>query len=153
MISRKHPAGFRALLIAIGMLLLLACPVFAQETGVSVEAADPDHYINAYYFHGSKRCGPCIRIEEWAEEAILTAYQEKLRSSALQWHVINVSEPANEHFIKDYQIYTQTVILAEFRDGQQVRWKNLDQVWKLLRNKEKFIEYVRTEIDDWVKVL
>ncbi len=154
MISRKHPAGFRVFMIAIGMLLLFACPVFAQETDDSAaEAADPDHYIKVYYFHSAKRCGPCIQIEEWTEEAIRTAYTEKLKTGALQWHVINISEPANEHFIKDYQLYTQTVILAEFKDGQQIRWKNLDQVWQLLRNKEKFIEYIHKELDEWVKVL
>jgi len=31
MSSRKQPAGFFALFIAMGMLLLIACPVSAQE--------------------------------------------------------------------------------------------------------------------------
>lgn len=152
MSSRKQPAGFFALFIAMGMLLLMACPVSAQETTPgAAETAKPDHYFVAYYFHTTFRCPACTKIEQWSEEAILTGYEEKLRNSTLQWHSINVDEPAHKHFINDYQLYTKTLILAEYKDGKQVRWKNLDQVWRLLRKKDKFIEYVRTEIDDWMK--
>lgn len=152
MVSMKHPAGFRALMIAIGMLLLFSCPLPAQEAPEEMkETTEPAHYFIAYYFHTTYRCPSCTKIEQWSEEAILTGYEDKLRNGALQWHSINVDEPDNKHFTEDYQLYTKSLILVEIKDGAHVRWKNLDQVWHLLRNKEKFIEYVRTEIDDWIK--
>lgn len=152
MSSRKQPARFFALFIAMGMLLLIACPISAQEaTPGAADTAKPDHYFVAYYFHTTYRCPSCTKIEQWSEEAILAGYEDRLRDSTLQWHSINIDEPDHKHFVDDYQLYTKTLILAEFKDGKQVRWKNLDQVWHLLRNKEKFINYVRTEINDWMK--
>lgn len=152
MSSRKHPTGFRALIIAISMLLLFSCPLSAQEaTPVAADTAKPDHYFVAYYFHTTYRCPSCVKIEQWSEEAILAGYEDRLRDSTLQWHSINVDEPAHKHFVDDYQLYTKTLIVAEFKNGKQVRWKNLDRVWHLLSNKEKFIDYVRAEINDWMK--
>lgn len=152
MISRRHSAGLNALIIAVGILLLFTCPLPAQEvTDGAAEATRPAHYFIAYYFHTTYRCTSCINIEQWSEEAVLTGYDEKLRSGELQWYSINVDEPAHKHFADDYQLYTKSVILAEFKDGAQVRWKNMDKVWHLLRNKKKFIEYIRTEIDAWMK--
>jgi hypothetical protein len=151
MSSRKQPAGFFALFIAMGMLLLMACPVSAQEAKPgAANTVKSAHYFVAYYFHTTYRCPSCTKIEQWSEEAILTGYENRLRDNMLQWHSINVEEPAHKHFVDDYQLYTKTLILAEFKDGKQIRWKNLDQVWHLLRNKGKFIDYVRTEINDWM---
>ncbi|MFO7616170.1 MAG: hypothetical protein R6V75_02880, partial [Bacteroidales bacterium] len=42
--------------------------------------------------------------------------------------VVNIDEPENRHFIQDFQLVTRSVVLAEYRDGEVVRYENLDQV-------------------------
>jgi len=108
--------------------------------------ASPAQKVIAYYFHGTFRCPSCRRIELYTQEALETACADALRDGRLEWRVLNIDEPENAHFINDYRLYTRSVILSEVREGKEVRWKNLDRVWRLLGDKEAFLDYVRTEV-------
>jgi hypothetical protein len=66
------------------------------------------------------------------------------------FRVENFEKKGNEHFAKDYQLYSQSLILSRQHDGQETEWRNLDQIWKLVGNKEKFFAYVQTELEDFV---
>ena len=74
-----------------------------------------------------------------------SALGDYLDDGILQWRVVNIDEPANRHFIQDFQLVTRSVVLAEYRDGKVVRSKNLDQVWQLVRDKQRFVDYVQSE--------
>ncbi len=109
------------------------------------EAKIIPHKVVAYYFHGNIRCITCKTIEAYAREAITTNFADELGSGLLEMRVINVDEPANEHFIQDYQLTTRSLVLSDVIDGKQKRWKNLDQVWTLVRDKDNFVAYVHGE--------
>ena len=66
-----------------------------------------------------------ITIEQYSKEAIEKYFPEQLKNGKLAFTVINIDEPENEHFIKDYQLYTRSLVVAEFKNGKQVRWTNL----------------------------
>jgi len=100
----------------------------------------------AYYYHGNVRCATCRRIEAYTKEAIDSAFADQLKSGALEWHVVNIDSAQNKHFVDDYQLYTRSVVLANLRDGKQVRWKNLDKIWTLVRNKPEFAKYIQSEV-------
>ncbi|MBW1854558.1 MAG: hypothetical protein JRJ00_07745, partial [Deltaproteobacteria bacterium] len=70
---------------------------------------------------------------------------------ALIFNIINIDLSENKHFIEDYKIYTRSLIIAEFKDGKQITWKNLTKVWDYLNNKDKFYEYVRSEIQKYLE--
>ncbi len=106
----------------------------------------PTDGIIAYYFHGNARCHSCITIESLTDQAIQANFSDNLQNGSLIWRVVNTDKSENEHFTDDYQLYTKSVILAEFRDGSQVRWKNLDRVWRLINNEAGFKEYIHEEI-------
>jgi hypothetical protein len=59
---------------------------------------------------------------------------------------VNVDDPENAHFVKDYGLYTKSVVVSEVKGGKEVRWKNLDQVWHLLGDPEAFQGYVEREV-------
>ena len=102
--------------------------------------------VVAYYFHGNMRCMTCRTIEAYTKEAIDTAFAEALKDNRLEWQVINVEEPSNEHFVQDFQLVTRSVVIAEVVDGKCIRWKNLQRVWELVRgDKEGFLKYVQDE--------
>jgi len=103
------------------------------------------HKVVAYYFHGNRRCVSCRKIEAYSREAIESGFAEELKAGKLEWLVINTDESENKHFIKDYQLYTKSLVISDIENGKQTRWKNLDKVWELLRNKEDFIRYVQRE--------
>jgi len=101
--------------------------------------------IIAYYFITNVRCSSCMSIERLTGEAIKDNFVGEIDSGRLQFRVLNIDKPGNYHFVKDYKLYTKAVILSEIRDGKELRWKNLDRVWMLLRNEGKFKKYVQDE--------
>jgi hypothetical protein len=108
-------------------------------------AAQGQRRVIAYYFHGTYRCTTCLTMEEYARQALTTGFSEELESGVVEWQVINVEEPAHQHFINDYQLYTKSLILAEMDGDTQVRWKNLERIWDLVGDREAFISYVQAE--------
>ncbi len=128
----------------LGVAALVTATTAAGD-GAAPAAATTGTGTIVYYFHGNARCTTCKTIEAYADEAVHAAFGEDLDDGTLQWRVVNIDEPANRHFIQDFQLVTRSVVLAEYRDGKVVRSKNLDQVWQLVRDKQRFVDYVQDE--------
>jgi len=138
---------------ALIAFVIMICSIFGgftaaadqsePETAESVSNESPQFI--AYYFYTSKRCASCYRLEQWSETAIKDHFKKAIESGRLQWKTVKVDKPENEHFTKDFNLYTKSLVIVEQNDGETVRWKNLDKVWQLLRNKDKYFDYVTTE--------
>jgi hypothetical protein len=115
------------------------------------EAGKPSKKVIAYYFHGNFRCSTCRTIEAYSQEAVQTGFSDALKSGLLEWKVVNVEEQANRHFIKDYQLYSKSLVLVKMQGDKQVEWKNLDRIWELVQDKPAFIKYVQDEISGYLK--
>lgn len=101
------------------------------------------HQVVAYYFHGKKRCETCEKIERLSREALEGAFADDLKSGRLERRVINVDQPAHEHFVKEYGLKTQALVLSELRDGRQTRWVNLEKIWDFVDKPAEFTKYVQ----------
>jgi hypothetical protein len=134
------------------LMLLFLFPGFSprKADGSETRSATPSHYFTATYFHGSFRCATCQQIETLSAKAINNNFANELKTGSLVWGTVNVDEPDNRHFVKDYQLYTRSLIITEIRDEKEVRWKNLEKVWGLVRNEEEFNRYVSSEIRSWM---
>jgi hypothetical protein len=124
------------------------------ETGAvekKAEMSSEKTKIVAYYFHTTYRCPSCTKIEKWSYEAIKTSFPKALEEDRLVWKVINVDEPENKHFVKEYNLYTKSLIISEVIGEKQVKWKNMDKVWQLLRNQEKFVAYVTHGVKEYLE--
>lgn len=114
----------------------------------SVSAANKDTSsvtVFASYFHGNKRCATCRKLEGYSDEALRVAFEEELRDSTLIWRTINYDQKENEHYLKDYSLYTKALILSRVKDGTEVEWKNLSKIWELVGNKDEYLKYVQEE--------
>ncbi len=109
-------------------------------------APDPggDRVI-AYYFHGAQRCRTCLTIEAYADAAIQDGFADELASGRLEWRVVNIDEPRNEHFVQDFNLTTRSVVLVKMRDGRPEAWRNLDKVWELASYEQEFTLYIQAE--------
>lgn len=124
----------------------------AEKAGnETTEIQKPSQYLVVTYFHTTVRCPTCHRIEELSSQVVNLNFAQELKTGNVVWRVINVDEPENKHYNKDYQLYTKSLIISEVKDGKELRWKNLEKIWTLVRNEEKFDNYVKTEIKDWLK--
>jgi hypothetical protein len=135
----------------VTVILIVALGVTAPRLSAEdAPAAATSDGVVAFYFHGNTRCATCRKIEAYADEAIQMGFAQALETSALRWRVVNVEEPENRHFIEDFQLVTRSVVLAEYRDDKVVRWKNLDKVWQLVRDKDGFTSYVQGETREFL---
>lgn len=117
----------------------------AAEKPSSTVAPDANVDI-VYYFMTTQRCPSCMKIEAFTKETVETKFTEALKKGRMIWRMVNVDLPENQHFIKDYQLYTKSVVLVKIRNGKQVEWKNLDKVWTLLQKKSDFQTYILKEV-------
>jgi hypothetical protein len=110
-----------------------------------------DAKVIAYYFHGTFRCNTCRTIEQYSKEAIEKYFANELKSGKLEFRPVNIEEPANQHFIQDYQLVTRSLVLSLVSDGKETKWKNLPDVWKLVHDQDKFFQYLKDEAGQFLK--
>jgi hypothetical protein len=146
-----------ALALALAGSLILLASAQAKPPGAKpaksaaravarIDTTTQARRVIAFYFHTNLRCVNCRRIEAYSREAIEAAFPRELKDGRLAWKVVNVEEKGNEHFIKDYQLYTKSLVLVDEAKGKQIRWKNCPKVWEFLANKEGFLRYVQDEV-------
>jgi len=140
------------LLTTMGLLAVAVCVEAGRGRKEAISAAagpssasDLRHVV-IYYFHRTVRCPSCERIEEWTEAALRPSFAAALETGALEWRTVNLDEPANMHFERDYDLAMQSVVISEVRGGKEVRWKNLERVWDMLDDEPGFTRYVQDEI-------
>ena len=117
----------------------------ANESPTVVTPSVRPHRVIAYYFHTTYRCASCRAIEAYSREAIESAFADQIKDGRILWKVVNVEVKGNEHFVKDYGLYTKSLVLVNEVRGKPTEWKNLEKVWQLLQDKPKFLRYVQDE--------
>ena len=87
-----------------------------------------------------------MAAEELAKQAVEQAFAGELSSGRVTWASVNLDEPENAHYDKDYKLTAQSVVLSEVRGDKEMRWKNLEKVWDLLSDEAAFTAYVQEEV-------
>jgi len=136
------------LVVAASGIVAVAAAVAGapQKPKVPAAAATPaaSPGVLVYYFHATVRCATCRTIEAYAQETVTSKFASDLEARRLEWRAVNVDEPANRHFIRDFQLYTRSVVVVDAKNPK--RYKVLDRVWQLVRDKPAFQVYVEQEI-------
>ena len=167
--SGRSRAGFGFGLAALSVLCMVTILVWgacqgraesaATQRAQEGQSAQADGQSGARgqvvvtYFHTNFRCPTCHRLEEYSRDTVQSAFAGELEQGKVVFRVINVDDPENQHFIKDYKLYTKSLIVSERKDGKEIRWKNLPEIWRLVRDREQYEQYVRSEIEDYLKDL
>ena len=124
---------------------LLVLMLFLPPPG-QTENRDASPRFIATYFLTNLRCPSCLAIERLTAETIRVVFAEELSAGLLEWRTINIDGEGNYHYVKDYSLYTKSVIISEYVNGKETRWKNLPKVWELLGNEDKFSKYLKDEM-------
>ena len=109
--------------------------------------------VVAYYFHVTARCVTCRAIESYSREVVERKFGTDIAKGRLQYKLVNVQLPENRHFIKDYQLFTKSLVLVRFDKGRQAEYKVLNETWELVGDKSAMQAYVEREVRDYVKRL
>ncbi len=121
-----------------------------NDTAIAQNSKQDSRLLIVYYLHGTFRCQSCNTIERLTKEAVEQGFANQISKGRIQLKILNVEEPGNEHYVEDYKLYTKSVILSDIRDGKEVQWKNCEKVWTLLHDQAKFIEYIQSEVRNYL---
>lgn len=97
-----------------------------------------DKVLTVYYFHGNQRCMTCNKIEQLTRQAVEKKYPGELASGKVVFRSVNVEDPVNEHFVKDFGLASRSVVMR--KNG---KFQKFDEVWTLVREPEKFTRYIQ----------
>jgi len=134
----------------LAVAVLISASIIFQPLGQAAQDTKSTHVV-AYYFHGAMRCPTCHKLEQYSKETIETNFKDELVSGKLEFKVVNIEDKGNEHYGKDYQLYTKSLILSLVKGGKEIKWKNMDKIWEYVGNKERFIDYIKSGVADLLR--
>ncbi len=137
-------------LVFLAAAALSSSSIFLSPLAQAGEDAKGAHVV-VYYFHGQMRCPTCYKLEQYSKETIETNFKDALASGKLEFKVVNVEDKGKEHYVSDYQLYTKSLILSLVKDGKEVKSENLTKIWEYVGNKQRFIDYVKSGVADFLK--
>ncbi len=147
----KTVATFALLAFVLAGVVVLVAKEWKRSEGVVASSPLQGSMVVAYYFHGNVRCVSCVKIEALSRKAVAEGFPEEIKSGRLEFREVNVDEPRYRHFINEYRLSSQSLVVVQVRDGRQVRWKNLEKVWTLLDSESEFISYVRDGVSGFLE--
>ena len=101
--------------------------------------------VGVYYFHGDIRCDTCRLLEKLTVQAIRDSFPAELEHGIVGLEVVNFMDEGNEHFVDDFGLDHQSVVVVEREGDAVVRWKKLDEIWDLYDRPARFAAYVAGE--------
>ncbi len=161
------------ILIITGLSLNLCFSPLAMAAALPADTSaktPPVHRVVVYYLHNTFRCSSCNSIGNLTQAAVLggevenlktgeesrvaPAFQHFVDQEKLSFSFVNVDEPENHHFLQNFQTSSKFPVIAEIKDGEILRFKVLDRVWKLLEGENsRFISYIQQNVHDFFKNL
>ncbi len=149
-----------ALLLFVGTSLVVLAVDLVREQSAAGSAAITDPAAAdgpapakavVYYFHGNVRCPTCRAIESQAKATVETKFAEELARGDIQWKVLNFEAPENASFVKQFELFTAMVVLADGRSSPATRWKSLDEVWALYDKPAAYQDYIQKELNRFLE--
>jgi hypothetical protein len=141
---------FLGITSVVAAIYMQSGQVRAQSPATPAVQANESKII-AYYFHTTARCVTCRTIESYSREVIEKRFALDIARGSLQFKLVNLELPGNEHFVKDYQLFTKSLVLVRFEKGRQTEYKVLNDTWELVSNKQAMQAYVERELRVYLK--
>lgn len=110
-----------------------------------------ENQVIVYYFHRKFRCEPCQTLESTLQETLKTSYNDYFGAGMLAMCVVNVDEPENSHYLEQFEILSNTVIVVEKRDGDVSRFESVEEVWDVSEDREAISRLLRKAVDEFLK--
>ncbi len=138
----------RVVSAVISFLLLLG-----SIAGVAVFAAadpSPDRTV-VMYFHRTQRCPTCLKMGSYSEEAVKSGFAQQIKDGKVQFFYVDFPDQRNNALTKGYKVGGPTLIVAKVTGNRVVEYKNLTEIWTKVGDRSAFIDYVQTNVKDFLK--
>jgi hypothetical protein len=145
--------------LVVSLCLILASPFVSGALSwaepakglVGENQETPELQVLVTYFYTTHRCPTCKKLEAYSRQAIEEGFPRELAEGKIRFRALNLDEPENSRYIEEYKLVTKSLIVSLHRNGKEIKWKNLPDIWKLVGDQEKFVEYVQREAQGFLE--
>ncbi len=113
--------------------------------GAPVDEIAPTAKMVIYYFSEGKDCATCENIEATGHAVALEFFAEEIASGDVEWRSIDMDAPGNGHYATTYGLYTKSIVVAAYDNGEEIAFKNLDKLWDHVYDDDTLADYVAEE--------
>jgi len=110
----------------------------------------PEDGVVVTYFVGGKRCPTCLKIEDYAKEALTEGFPGQVAGGTVVWRIVDTDAAANRYFVEHYDLFAKTLIVSRRAAGEEVNWQSLDDIWTRVADKDDFLAYVRGAVTGYL---
>lgn len=146
----RRAAAVLLCLIACGGLATWAWRILrpAPPSAVATAALSSGRVSVVYYLHANFRCVTCNAFEKATAET-LSGLDLPAGQTRPVLRVENFQKPGNERFIRDFQVVSATVLLAEEEHGRIVRGRPCPEIWNHAGEPGALRAYLQGEMRDF----
>lgn len=113
-------------------------PSAREVVAAGVEGKD---HIDVYAAHMTFRCFECTQIETLARELLEEEFADLLEEGRIRFHAVDYMKDAA--FASRYDVPASVLVLSRVEDGREAHFERLDDVWLHVRNRDRYMSYVR----------
>ena len=136
-----------AIVLPVTAVALLA----AMLPSVAAAADAPADRVVAMYFHRTERCPTCQKMGSYSEEAVKTGFAEKVKDGSVAFYYIDFQNKKNAKLKKGYDVSGPALIVAKIKGKKVKEFKDLEDIWTNVADKQAFIKYVQENISAYVE--
>ena len=130
------------------VVVALAAACLVVMFDATAWAADPPaDRVVAMYFHRTERCPTCLKMGSYSEEAVKKGFAKQVKEGSVQFYYIDFQDKKNAALTKGYKISGPALIVANIKAKKVKEYKDLKDIWTTVREKPKFIKYVRDSVE------
>lgn len=148
----KRILGWGLLLFALFSLAYAGWLTFgSRKTSRESDQSSNGDVVLVYFIHGRAKCPTCDLILAHTRASLDTSFAEEMKNGRLKLVKVDVEKPGNEHFMKDFNLFTTSVVLYHRAADGKATWKNLDKAWELAEDGTAFTEYFRISLERFLE--
>jgi len=142
---------FFAALVLTSLLFWPPGPVFADGTlPDGCLGTLSDDQVVVYYFHRKFRCQSCEVLESTLVNTMRVVYADHFGSGRLAMCVINLDDPENRHYLDKFEIFSNSVIIAQKKGGNIYRFKAVESVWDVSEDRDAISHVLQKEVGQFL---
>jgi thiol-disulfide isomerase/thioredoxin len=136
----------------IAVIAALVAATLVVMSASTVRAAEvPADRVVAMYFHRTERCPTCLKMGSYAEEAVKKGFAKRVKEKSVQFYYIDFQDKKNAALTKGYKVSGPALIVAKIKAKKVKEFKDLKDIWTHVREKPKFLKYVRDNVQAYQK--
>jgi len=135
-----------ALFLALVILQCGIVPAFAEEPAVI-----QSNHVIVYYFCTNYTCPGCYNIEKWTKEVVDTDFKDDNTIGKIVFKKVCIYAKGNEHFMEDYELCTDSVVLVLIKNDKEVKFTNLTRIWCNICCADVLKAYIKNAISEYLK--